>query len=134
MAPRTTDPPKDETAGVVPAAPLTHPTPPVQLAAVAVTGAEFGPVRVTRVKLWLADGREVTADLPAPLVEKDWAATKAGSAIIEVLASAGRPLKGSAIAVNAKYPYNGSFRSALAGLVKQGVLYHAEDDGYELVG
>ncbi len=99
------------------------------------TGAiRFGR-RVAKVILVYDDGSRVAADLPLPApAAKDWTLTKAGAAIIEVLAREGRPLKGAAIAALAKYKYNGSFRSALKGLETQGEISHDEDDGYELVG
>lgn len=127
MAPRTTPDLAEADAG-------TGPQSRHQLRDVGEVGADFGVTAVVRITLTLADGREIVADLPSPQTVKDWTATKAGQAIIEVLAREGRPLKGSAIAAHAKYAYNGSFRSALKGLVLQGEIGHDEDDGYELVG
>lgn len=110
----------------------------VQLAAVSLAGADYGTTAVTKAVLHLADGRRLVLDLPAPpgdpQPEKDWASTKAGSAILETLAREGRPLKGAAIAALANYSYNGSFRSALKGLEKAGEIEHDDDDGYTLVG
>lgn len=109
------------------------------LVSLLTSGATFGGVVVQSLRIELADGRVQKVQLPAPLTPdtgepKDWSKTKAGSAILEVLAREGRPLKGSAIAALAKYGYNGSFRSALAGLAEQGAIDHDKDDGYRLVG
>jgi hypothetical protein len=109
------------------------------LVALLTSGATFGGVVVQSLRIDLADGRVQKVQLPAPVTPdtdapKDWAKTKAGAAILEVLGREGRPLKGSAIAALAKYGYNGSFRSALAGLTEQGAIDHDEDDGYRLVG
>jgi hypothetical protein len=130
MAPKATAPAGDETADAAAGGQS-----PSEVLDLLRGGLTFNGVRVLTLRVELVDGTTQRLQMPAPSPPaKDWTATKPGAAILEVLATEGRPLKGSAIAVKAKYSYNGSFRSALKGLVEQGEIGHDEDDGYELLG
>ncbi len=124
MAPKTMPPADDPDTPSVPA----------ELLELLRGGLTFNGVRVLTLRVELADGTTQRLQMPAPAPPpKDWTKTKAGRAILDVLAREGRPLKGATIAKLTGYGYAGSFRSALAGLVKQGELLHDEDDdGYEL--
>lgn len=135
MAPKTLIPEQEADAAVGPQSPAER----VQLAGVSLDGADYGATAVTKAVLYLADGRRLVLDLPVPpapddLPERDWAGTKAGRKILEVLGRDGRPMKGTVIASLAGYKYtSGSFRSVLAGLVTQGLLHKDDDDdGYTL--
>lgn len=127
MAPKTLLPTEEPDAAAPPQ------SAPLDVSGIEGTGAMRFGVRVVRAVLTMADGREVTVDLPTPgPPAKDWTRTKAGRAILDVLAREGHPMKGESIAKLAGYAYNGSFRSALKGLEKQGEISHTDDDGYEL--
>ena len=107
---------------------------PIDLTHVAVVGATYGPVRAAKVVVYLEDGRRLVLDLPASArPTKDWRKTKAGRAILDVLAGEGRAVKARTIAKLADLEYSGSFRQTLKGLVDQGEVVQPEDtDAYEL--
>lgn len=111
--------------------------PPVSLDAVEAVGATRFNRRVKVMILVMDDDRRVRVELPAddaPAVAgKDWTKTKAGRAILRVMADERRPLKGETIAKLAEYPFSGSFRGTLRGLETQGEIEKADDDsGYVL--
>lgn len=101
------------------------------------TGAiRFGR-RIARVILIYEDGRRVAADLPTPAptrAGKDWAKTKTGRAILDVLSREGRAMKGATIAKLADLEYSGSFRQTLKGLADAGEIDHdPQEQVYGLV-
>jgi len=125
VAPRTLLPETDD--------PLTA-APPVELVGVLTAGAVLGGVRVAELVVRTVDGREQVLQLVAPvapLAGRVWAKTKAGKAILDVLAGEGRAIKGQSIARLARVEYSGSFRQTLKGLADAGEIDH-NDGEYSL--
>jgi hypothetical protein len=119
VAPKTAPP--EEEADAAEAGPLS-------LDAIERTGATRFGAAVVKVVVYTADGRKVAVDLPSPAPPpKDYTRTKAGRAILDVLGTEGRPMKGQSIARTAGLEYSGSFRQTLKGLTAAGEIDH--DDG-----
>lgn len=96
---------------------------PVNLDDVESVGAVKAGRRPARMILVWEDGSRSSYALPLPAAPlKDWTKTKAGRAILTVLAGEARPLKGESIAKLGDMTYTGSFRQALKGLEDSGEI------------
>ncbi len=97
--------------------------------AVAATYAPPG-VLARRVVIHLSDGTTIETPV-SPVADETPAAPSLDALILDLVAAADRPLKGTVIAAKLGRPYGSTVRETLARMVAEGQLQKAEGGGYE---